>query len=32
MEGYRQLRDQLKARILKRFPGVAEDFPAPQGA
>ncbi len=29
LEGYRQLRDQLKARILKRFPDVAEDFPAP---
>lgn len=28
LEGYRQLRDQLKARILKRFPDVAEDFPA----
>jgi protein-tyrosine-phosphatase len=27
MEGYRQLRDQLRARILKRFPDVAEDIP-----
>lgn len=27
MEGYRQLRDQLRARILKRFPEVAEDIP-----
>jgi len=26
LEGYRQLRDQLKARILKRFPDVVEDF------
>ncbi len=32
LEGYRQLRDQLKARILKRFPDVAEDFPLPKGA
>lgn len=29
LEGYRQLRDQLKARILKRFPEVAEDFAPP---
>jgi protein-tyrosine-phosphatase len=27
MGGYRQLRDQLRARILKRFPDVAEDIP-----
>jgi len=27
MAGYRQLRDQLRARILKRFPDVAEDIP-----
>ena len=27
MEGYRQLRDQLRARILKRFPDVTEDIP-----
>jgi protein-tyrosine-phosphatase len=32
LEGYRQLRDQLKARILKRFPEVAEDFPPSKGA
>lgn len=29
LEGYRQLRDQLKARILKRFPEAAEDFAPP---
>ncbi len=32
LEGYRQLRDQLKARILKRFPEAAEDFAPPGGA
>ena len=32
LEGYRQLRDQLKARILKRFPEAAEDFALPDGA
>jgi protein-tyrosine-phosphatase len=32
LEGYRQLRDQLKARILKRFPEAAEDFASSGGA
>jgi protein-tyrosine-phosphatase len=31
LEGYRQLRDQLKARILRRFPDIAEDI-KPAGA
>jgi hypothetical protein len=31
MEGYRQLRDQLKARILKRFTDIARDGPDESG-
>jgi hypothetical protein len=32
MEGYRQLRDQLKTRILRRFPDIArEDADEPGG-
>jgi protein-tyrosine-phosphatase len=31
LDGYRQLRDQLKARILKRFPDIARDGPDESG-
>ncbi|MBL8807897.1 MAG: arsenate reductase ArsC [Rhodospirillales bacterium] len=32
LDGYRQLRDQLKDRILRRFPDAARDFAAGPGA